>query len=184
MRVPGVEHINRRTNVPEQLDTQILPLLPLTSGVVLPGMVITLMLETDEAKAAATAAREQGDLLVLVPRTENRYAAVGTVAKIEDSGRLQNGMEALVIRGLHRAVVGTGVAGTGDATWVQVEDAPETNENTEHARTLAREYRGTVENIVEARGVPQVAEFLRGITDPSALADMAGYSPDLSLDQK
>src|SRR4051812_2793420 len=147
-------------------------------------MVITLMLETDEAKAAATAAREQGDLLVLVPRTENRYAAVGTVAKIEDSGQLANGMEALVIRGLHRAVVGTGVAGTGDATWVQVEEAPETNENTEHARTLAREYRGTVENIVEARGVPQVAEFLRGITDPSALADMAGYSPDLSLDQK
>ncbi len=170
--------------MPEQLDTQILPLLPLTSGVVLPGMVITLMLETAEAKAAATAAREQGDMLVLVPRTGNRYAAVGTVAKIEDSGRLQNGMEALVIRGLHRAVVGTGVAGTGDATWVNIEDALETNENTEHAKTLAREYRGTVENIVEARGVPQVAEVLRGITDPGALADMAGYSPDLSLEQK
>src|SRR5436190_1550185 len=171
-------------HVPEQLDTRVLPLLPLTSGVVLPGMVVTLMLETEDARAAATAAREQGDLLVLVPRSENRYAAVGTVAKIEDSGRLQNGMEALVIRGLHRAVVGTGVAGTGDATWVQVEEAPETNENTEHARTLAREYRGTVENIVEARGVPQVAEVLRGINDPGALADMAGYSPDLSLDQK
>ena len=170
--------------MPEQLDTRILPLLPLTSGVVLPGMVITLMLETGEAKAAATAAHEQGDLLVLVPRSGNRYAAVGTVAKIEDSGQLANGMEALVIRGLHRAVVGTGVAGTGDATWVQIEDAPETNTNTTRARELAREYRGTVENIVEARGVPQVAEVLRGITDPGALADMAGYSPDLSLEQK
>jgi ATP-dependent Lon protease len=147
-------------------------------------MVITLMLETAEAKAAATAARELGDMLVLVPRVGNRYAAVGTVAKIEDSGRLQNGMEALVIRGLNRAVVGTGVAGTGDATWVQVEEAPETNENTDHARELAREYRGTIENIVEARGVPQVAEVLRGITDPGSLADMAGYSPDLSLEQK
>src|SRR4051794_19541204 len=97
-------------------------------------MVITLMLETAEAKAAATAAHEQGDMLVLVPRTGNRYAAVGTVAKIEDSGRLQNGMEALVIRGLYRAVVGTGVAGTGDATWVNIEDAHETNENSDHAR--------------------------------------------------
>ena len=41
-----------------------------------------------------------------------------------------------------------------------------------------------MENIVEARGVPQVAEFLRGITDPGQLADTAGYSPDLSFDQK
>jgi len=106
------------------------------------------------------------------------------VAKIEDSGTLQNGMEALVIRGLHRAVVGTGVAGTGDATWVQVEDAVETNDHTDRGRGLAREYRGTLENIVEARGVPQIAEVLRGITEPGALADMAGYSPDLSLEQK
>ncbi len=170
--------------MPEQLDTAVLPLLPLTSGVVLPGMVITLMLETPEARAAALAARSQGDVLVLVPRVGNRYAAVGTVAKIEDSGTLQNGMEALVIRGLHRAVVGTGVAGTGDATWVQVEDAVETNDHTDRGRGLAREYRGTLENIVEARGVPQIAEVLRGITEPGALADMAGYSPDLSLEQK
>jgi ATP-dependent Lon protease len=147
-------------------------------------MVITLMLETPEARAAVQAAREQDDMIVLVPRLENRYAAVGTVAKIEDQGRLQNGMEALVIRGLHRAVVGTGVAGTGDATWVQVLTADETNTNTDHARTLAREYRGTIENIVDARGVPQVAEVLRGISEPGALADMAGYSPDLSVEQK
>ena len=33
-----------------------LPVLPLTSGVVLPGMVLTIALETDEAKAAVEAA--------------------------------------------------------------------------------------------------------------------------------
>src|SRR2546423_8988808 len=104
----------------EQLDTRVLPLLPLTSGVVLPGMVVTLMLETPEAGAAASAAREQGNTIVLVPKVGARYAAVGTVGRIEDAGRLENGMQALVIRGLHRAVVGTGVAGTGEATWVQV----------------------------------------------------------------
>jgi ATP-dependent Lon protease len=37
---------------------------------------------------------------------------------------------------------------------------------------------------VEARGVPQVAEFLRGIADPGQIADTSGYSPDLSLEQK
>ena len=35
--------------------------------------------------------------------------------KVEDVGRLRNGTEALVIRGLHRAVVGLGVPGTGRA---------------------------------------------------------------------
>ena len=51
--------------MPEQLASRVLPLLPLTSGVVLPGMVVTLMLETDDARAAVSAANEQGDLLVL-----------------------------------------------------------------------------------------------------------------------
>jgi len=170
--------------MPEQLDTNILPLLPLTSGVVLPGMVVTLTLETEEAETAATAARSHGDQLLLVPRVGSRYATVGTVAVIEDVGRLRNGMEALVIRGLHRAVVGTGVAGTGDATWVSISEAIETNAETSRARDLAREYRAAVEAIVEARGVPQIAEFLRAIEEPGALADMSGYSPDLSVERK
>ena len=38
------------------IDTQALPLLPLTTGVVLPGMVVTLTIESDEAAAAVEAA--------------------------------------------------------------------------------------------------------------------------------
>ncbi len=38
------------------LDTQILPLLPLTTGVVLPGMVVTITIESDEARRAVAAA--------------------------------------------------------------------------------------------------------------------------------
>ena len=37
-----------------------LPLLPLTSGVVLPGMVFTMALESDEARAAVESARSVG----------------------------------------------------------------------------------------------------------------------------
>jgi ATP-dependent Lon protease len=106
------------------------------------------------------------------------------VAVIEEMGRTPNGMEALVIRGLHRAVIGSGVAGTGEAVWVQIEPHPDPDTVSEHAQELARQYRATLENIVEARGVPQVAEFLRGIDEPGALADMAGYSPDLSFEQR
>jgi ATP-dependent Lon protease len=167
-----------------ELDTQALPLLPLTTGVVLPGMVVTLTIESDEARAAVGAAAEGDDaLLMTVPRVDGRYAQVGVVAKIEDVGRLRSGVEAVVIRGLRRATVGLGVPGTGEATWVQIGPEPE-EPVSERARELAREYRGAVEAITEARGVPAVADVLRGVTDPGQLADMSGYSPDLSFEQK
>jgi ATP-dependent Lon protease len=171
------------TTTPE-IDQLVLPLLPLTTGVVLPGMVVTLTLESDEAHAAAEAASSTDDaLLLLVPKVDGRYARVGTVAKIEDLGQTRTGVEALVIRGLSRAVVGVGVPGTGEAVWVQADPVDE-GEPTTRARELAREYRAVIENIVEARGVPQVAEFIRGIDDPGQVADTSGYSPDLSFERK
>src|SRR6185295_16199629 len=161
-----VQTFDRKGTIPmSDLDTLTLPLLPLTTGVVLPGMVVTLTLESPEARAAVDAAASDDDrLLVLVPRLEGRYARVGTIAKIEDLGRIRGGTEALVIRGLGRASIGVGVAGTGEATWVQLEPVAE-EPASERAETLAREYRATIESIVEARGVPAVAEFLRGRTD-------------------
>ena len=165
----------------EQLDAKILPLLPLTTGVVLPHMVITLTLETDEAQAAVAAAQAGNGEILLVPKLEGRYAHIGTVANIEEVGKTPGGQDALVIRGLYRASVGT-----GDATWVQITPHvdPPAAEASDRTRELVREYRAIVENIVETRGVPQVAEFLRGIADPGQMADTSGYSPDLSFDQK
>jgi ATP-dependent Lon protease len=166
------------------IDTQVLPLLPLTTGVVLPGMVVTLTVESPEARAAVDAAAEDDErLLLLVPRVDGRYARVGTIAKIEDVGELRGGIEALVIRGVSRAMLGAGVPGTGSATWIQAEPLAEAVP-TSRARELAREYRAVVESIVEARGVPAVAEFLRGIDDPGQIADTSGYSPDLSFERK
>jgi ATP-dependent Lon protease len=167
-----------------QLDTQVLPLLPLTTGVVLPGMVVTLTIESEDARRAVAASESTDGELLLVPRIGQRFAQVGTVAKVEDVGQLRNGLEALVIRGLHRAVVSRGVPGTGDAIWVEVDRRPDEEDASPRARELAREYRVTIENIVEARGVPQVGEFLRGITDPGQMADTSGYSPDLAFEQK
>ncbi|HEY8117303.1 MAG TPA: hypothetical protein VIH70_12880, partial [Actinomycetota bacterium] len=59
-----------------QLDTQILPLLPLTSGVVLPGMVVTLTIESDEARRALAASESSGGELLLVPRIGSSYAKI------------------------------------------------------------------------------------------------------------
>ena len=162
---------------------QTLPLLPLTSGVVLPGMVFTMALETDEAKTAAEAAGSVGGELVLVPHIDGRYASVGVISKILETGELPGGPVAVVVSGLRRATVGTAVPGTGQALWVQVDpivDEPETP----RALELAREYRAVLENILLTRGARRMAEGLRDITDASQIADLSGYSPDLSLAQK
>ena len=164
--------------------THTLPVLPLTTGVVLPQMVVTLALETGEARAAADAALAGDRRVLLVPRTERGYARVGTLAHIEDAGDLPSGIRALVVRGLQRAVIGAGVAGQGPGLWVEAELVDETASVSARAGELAREYRAVIENILEHRGARQVAESLRGITDPAAMADTAGYSPDLSFERK
>jgi ATP-dependent Lon protease len=166
-----------------ELSVETLPLLPVTSGVVLPGMVVTATLETPEARAAATAAGDAGRQLLLVPKVDGRYARIGTVSKVENAGELPGGQLAVIVRGLYRAHIGSGVAGTGEATWVEVERVPD-QAPTARALELAREYRAVIENILEARGAAQVAEMLRGITDPGQMADTAVYSPDLSFEQK
>ena len=160
-----------------------LPLLPLTSGVVLPGMVFTMALESDEARAAVDSARSAGGRLLLVPHIEGRFAAVGVIAEVMEEGDLPGGLPAVAIRGDRRAVIGTGIPGTGDALWVEAEPIDEP-EPTPAAIELAREYRAVMENILHSRGAGRIAAQLREITEPSRLADMSGYSPDLSLTQK
>ncbi len=166
-----------------ELSVETLPLLPLTSGVVLPGMVVTATLETAESQAATQAARDAGQLLVLVPKIGDRYARIGTVGKIEDAGELPGGQTAIVVRGLYRAQISAGVAGTGAATWVEIQQIDEPAPST-RARDLAREYRAVIESILESRGARQIADTLRGVEDPGQLADTAVYSPDLSFERK
>ncbi len=160
-----------------------LPMLPLTSGVVLPGMVFTLALETNEAKAAADAAGPAGGELVLVPRIDGRYSSVGVVAKIVDVGELPGGSGAIAVSGEHRALLGSAVPGTGQALWVQVDEAEEPPE-TPVVVELAREYRAVLENILLSRGARAMAETLRHVSGASRIADVSGYSPDLSPAQK
>jgi ATP-dependent Lon protease len=167
----------------DDLRSLTLPFLALNTGVVLPGMAVTIAVESPEANAAFDAAASADGRLLLVPRKEDgTYARVGTVAAVE-VGDLPGGMRAAIVRGLHRAIVGTGVPGTGSATWVQI-DPVTPAEPTDRARELAREYRAVIENVLEYRGARQIAEVLRGITDPDTMADTAGYSPDLSFEQK
>ncbi|MGD0881278.1 MAG: endopeptidase La [Acidimicrobiales bacterium] len=162
-----------------------LPLLPLTSGVLLPGMVFTMALESEEAIAAVEAAEAADGTLVIVPFIDGRYSSVGAIAEVTERGQLPGGMAAVVVRGVERARLGTAVPGTGRALWVEVElIANNDTEASETAVELAREYRAVLENILVSRGAGRLAERLPDAAEPGRVADLAGYSPDLSLDQK
>jgi ATP-dependent Lon protease len=161
-----------------------LPLLPLSTGVVLPQMVVTIALETDEARVAADAAGTGEGLLLLVPRIDGQFGRVGTVARVESGGELPNGVRALVLRGLHRAVVGVGVPGTSAGTWVEAEPVIDPDPPTDRARELAREYRAIVGAIAERLGAGRLRDSLNGVSEPGALADTAGWWPDLSTERK
>jgi ATP-dependent Lon protease len=166
-----------------ETQTTNLPLYPLSGGVVLPGMVVTMQVDDEESRVAVAAAEAGDGRLLLLPRVDSRYADVGTIAKIENAADLPNGVRGLILRGLERAKVAGAAVGSGKALHVQVEPIP-AGRSTDRARVLAKEYRAVVETIFENRGVPRLSEALREITDPGAMADTAGYAPELSVEQK
>jgi ATP-dependent Lon protease len=167
-----------------------LPMLALDDVVVLPGMVVPLQLDDGEIRAAVEAAQAAGDggegeksRVLLVPRLDGKYGAVGTVAVIEQVGRLRGGEHAAVVRGTARARIGSGTTGPGAALWVQAETRDETRAG-DQALELAREYKSLATTILQQRGAWQFVDSVQGITDASVLADLAGYAPYLSTVQK
>jgi ATP-dependent Lon protease len=161
--------------------TQVsLPVLPLRNGVVFPHMVVTLRIETAEGKTALGAAERAGGRLLLVPRIDGRYASVGTLAEIKQADEDGN----VLVAGMGRARVGAGSVDDGGALWVDAETYPEVDVIDDELEGLVDEYRAVVAAVLEHRGVGAVAEQVLGMDNPSRLADLAVYSPDLSLEQK
>ncbi len=160
--------------------TLTLPVLPLRNGVVFPHMVVTLRIETEEGRKALAAARQADDRMLLVPRIDGSYAKVGTIAEIHEADDQGN----VVVSGISRARVGSGSTGPEGALWVEAEPQPEADVRDAALDELAAEYRAVVTEILAHRGMEAVAERVLGIDNPSQLADLAVYSPDLTLAQK
>jgi ATP-dependent Lon protease len=168
--------------------TLSLPVLPLDDAVVLPSMVVPLDISDTEPRtaieAAQLAARQADDdaqpQVLLVPRPDGSYSPVGTLAAVEQVGRLPSGERAAVVRGLARVRIGTGTVGPGAALWVEgtVLDEPEPDAATTE---LAREYRGLAAAILQKRGAWQYVDVVQRISDPAELSDSAGYASYLDL---
>jgi len=161
-----------------------LPVLPLADSVVLPGMVVPVLLDQPEIQAAVDAANSVDRRVLVVPRPDGQYPSVGTVAVLEQVGRLPNGEKAAVVRGEDRARIGSGVIGPGSALWVEATPIAEDGAVPPHAHELAKEYKALVVSILQQRGAWQVIDSVQQISDPGQLADTAGWASYLDLEHK
>jgi ATP-dependent Lon protease len=153
---------------------QRLRLIPLDDTVVFPNMGITLTVDVGD-----------DERVVLVPRHENEFLEVGTIAEVSEQVRLPGGGRAVAISGEHRALIGAAETGPQGELRVEVDERPDEVPTDKRTRELEREYRATVEEILELRGDDgRISAFLRAIAEPGALADSAGYSPNISYEQK
>ena len=160
-----------------------LPVLFLTDPIVLPGMVVPI--ELDEAAQAAVDAAQAGSesKVLIAPRLDEGYASYGVIASIEQVGRMRGGSPAAVLKADQRVRIGHGVTGPGAALWVEAELVDETATDGRTAE-LAAEYKKLVVAVLQRREAWQIIDAVNRLSDPSAIADTAGYAPYLDDAQK
>src|SRR5919108_273811 len=150
------------------------PLIPVDEAIVFPGVTATLPIEVGTE-----------DRVFLLPRRLGEFGRIGVVAEVVERAQLPNGMAVATVVGLHRGLASAATPGAAEGLRIEVQELHDGNPDDERTHELMREYRAVVEEILELRGADErIASFLRGIEEPGALADTAGYSPDLSGEQK
>src|SRR5271170_6087944 len=111
----------------------LLRLIPMDDTVVFPNMGITLTVDVSD-----------DERVVLVPRHENDFLEVGTIAEVEDRLRLPGGGRAVALSGLHRALIGAAQTGPDGELRVEVDERPDEVPADGRTRKLEREYRAIV----------------------------------------
>src|SRR5215204_1734042 len=140
-------------------------LLPLDDTVVFPTMDVTLPVDAGDEER-----------VLLIPRHDGEFAKVGTIAEVTDRVRLPGG---------GRGVAGAAHTDHAGRLRIEVTESADAVPVDGRTRTAEREFRAVVEEILELRGADErVAQFLRAIAEPGALADTIGYAPDVSFEQK
>src|SRR3954454_1889908 len=149
-------------------------LVPLDDSVVFPTMDVTLPVDVGDE-----------DRVLLIPRHDNAFTTVGTIAAVTDSVRLPGGARAVQLSGIARGVAGAAHTDQLGRLRVEVTENPDDVPVDGRTRDLEREYRAVVEEILELRGVDdRVGAWLRAIREPGPLADTIGYAPDIDFAQK
>ena len=75
-------------------------LIPFDDSIIFPGMTLTIAADPGDAQR-----------VFVLPRHDGEYANIGTVAEVEDTGRLPGGINAVTLTGLYRGRAGTASSG-------------------------------------------------------------------------
>jgi ATP-dependent Lon protease len=170
-----------------------LPVVVLTDSVVFPYMTVPLRLE-DKAAFLAVSAAIEGDhkVLLLTPdkefnlnRPKQEHAGtVGTIAGVGQLIRLPDGKHQALFQGQERGLI--------SKIWkkkhilAEVEPIEEVAESSLETEALVRSVINQIEAYVEKE--PQVPRdavaVARGMDDPGRLADLFGYAPELTLEER
>ncbi len=190
-----MESENRETEVERTVDQiQVLPLVALRDTVIFPEMIVPLQVGRERSvKALDQAVRTSTPIALITQRSSeteevgsaDELHAIGTLAKIAQVIRLQDGTIRAIVQGQKRIRL---------LDLVQVEPHLEARIETiddVHAKTLEVEalmasVQGQIEQYVTsgASVPPEVAVAARNISDGGLLADMVAYSPEMSTEQR
>src|SRR5689334_37351 len=104
-------------------------LIPLDDTVVFPTMDVTLPVDVGDAER-----------VILVPRHEDDYAKVGTIAQVVDRVRLPGGARGAQLSGVARGIIGAAQTDLTGRLLVDVTEVPNTDPVDGKTRDLVREY--------------------------------------------
>jgi ATP-dependent Lon protease len=173
---------------------QVLPLVALRDTVIFPEMIVPLQVGRDRSiKALDRAVRTSQPVALITQRSSEQEEInsveelypIGTLAKIAQVIRLQDGTIRAIVQGQRRIRL-LDLVQAEPHLEARVETIEDSGAKTVEVEALMASVQAQIEQYVSsgASVPPEVAVAARNITDGGLLADMVAYSPEMSTEQR
>jgi len=171
---------------------QVLPMVALRDTVIFPEMIVPLQVGRDRSvKALDRAVRASSPVALVTQRSSDteevnsveELYGIGTLAKIAQVIRLQDGTIRAIVQGQKRIRL-LDLLQVEPHLEARVEVIDDAHSKTLEVEALMASVQGQIEQYVTsgASVPPEVAIAARNITDAGLLADMVAYSPEMSTE--
>ena len=171
---------------------QVLPLVALRDTVIFPEMIVPLQVGRDRSVKALDRAVRASQPVALITQRSNETEEVtsadelytiGTLAKIAQVIRLQDGTIRAIVQGQRRIRM-LDLVQTDPHLEARIELMEDEEPKSLEVEALMASVQGQIEQYVSsgASVPPEVAVAARNITDGGLLADMVAYSPEMTTD--
>src|SRR6188768_1564809 len=173
---------------------QVVPLVALRDTVIFPEMIVPLTVGRDRSvKALDRAVRTSQPVALVTQRSSEQedissvdeLYTIGTLAKIAQVIRLQDGTIRAIVQGQRRVRL-LDLLQTDPHLEARVEVIDDASEKTLEIEALMASIHTQIEQYVSsgASVPPEVAVAARNISDGGLLADMTAYSPEMTTEQR